>query len=159
MDPKAKKETLRMLSNGMYVVTSRNGGNYGAATITWLSQASFKPPLIMAAVRTESNLFECMSKSRVAGVNIIGFDQQEIAQKFLSTTQHSPGVINDEPYRDGKTSVPILVNVPAYMECEVREIHEGLGDHAVVVLEVVEAGLREHVRPLTVADSPWEYGG
>jgi hypothetical protein len=30
---------------------------------------------------------------------------------------------------------------------------------AVVVLEVVEAGLRDRVRPLTIADSPWEYGG
>jgi len=28
-----------------------------------------------------------------------------------------------------------------------------------VVLEVLEAGCREQVRPLTIADSPWEYGG
>jgi hypothetical protein len=34
-----------------------------------------------------------------------------------------------------------------------------LGDHAVVVMEVVEAECRGDVRPLTVAASPWEYGG
>jgi hypothetical protein len=28
-----------------------------------------------------------------------------------------------------------------------------------VILRVVEAELREKVRPLTIAETPWEYGG
>ncbi len=36
MDPKAKKETLRLLTNGVYVLTSRNGDDYGVATIRFL---------------------------------------------------------------------------------------------------------------------------
>lgn len=51
MNPKIKRKTLRMLSNGMYVITSSSGERYGAATVTWVSQASFKPPLVMAADR------------------------------------------------------------------------------------------------------------
>ena len=39
-----------MLSHGVYVLTSRSEDRYGAATVTWVSQASFKPPLVMAAV-------------------------------------------------------------------------------------------------------------
>ncbi|MCI3952948.1 MAG: hypothetical protein K0R53_2446, partial [Burkholderiales bacterium] len=37
-----------MLSHGVYVLTSRSAERYGAATVTWVSQASFKPPLLMA---------------------------------------------------------------------------------------------------------------
>jgi flavin reductase (DIM6/NTAB) family NADH-FMN oxidoreductase RutF len=33
------------------------------------------------------------------------------------------------------------------------------GDHAIVLLEVVNAEIRREVNPLTVADSPWKYGG
>lgn len=33
------------------------------------------------------------------------------------------------------------------------------GDHAVVVLEVVAAERHGDLQPLTVAASPWEYGG
>ena len=33
------------------------------------------------------------------------------------------------------------------------------GDHAVVILRVVEAECGYDVRPLTVAETPWQYGG
>jgi hypothetical protein len=33
------------------------------------------------------------------------------------------------------------------------------GDHALVILEAVEAECREQVRPLTIAQTPWHYGG
>lgn len=143
----------------MYIMTSRSGDRYGAATVTWLSQASFKPPLIMAAVRRDSNVFQCLSQSGIAAINILGHNQQDIAQKFFSPTLPTSGSINGEPFMDGKTLAPILLNIPAYVECEVRKILDDAGDHAVVLLEVVEAGFREQVRPLTIAESPWEYGG
>lgn len=159
MDPKKKKSALRLLSNGMYVITSRNGECFGAATVTWVSQASFQPPLVMAAVRRDSNVFQCLSASRVAALHILGHDQQELAQKFFAPTRASNGSLNGEPFVDGKTAAPILPRVPAYLECRVRQILNGEGDHAVVILEVVEAECGEPVRPLTIADSPWHYGG
>ncbi len=159
MDPKAKQKALRMLSNGMYVVTSRSGDRFGGATFTWLSQASFKPLLIMAAVRRDSSLFKCMSESRVLALNILGYDQRDIAQKFFATTECGQGVMNGEPFVEGKTSAPILKNVPAFLECQVQKIVDITGVHARVIMEVVEAGFRNHARPLTIAESPWEYGG
>lgn len=159
MDVKARKKTLRMLSNCMYVITSRNGDRYGAATVTWVSQASFKPPLIMAAVRPDSNVFRCMTESRVAVLHILGRDQVDIAQKFFAPTRVEAGTINGEPFTEGKTLAPVLLNAPAYLECTVHRIIDNGGDHAVVIMEAVEAECRHHVRPLTIADSPWEYGG
>ncbi|MGH2566810.1 MAG: flavin reductase family protein [Bacteroidota bacterium] len=162
MDPKVKQKVLRMISNGMYVITSRHEERVGAATVTWLSQASFKPPLIMAAVRQDSNVFECLSQSRVASVQILASHQQDIARKFLATTQANSGMINGEPYVDGKTKSPILVNAPAFIECSVRQIVDEGGDHAVVILEVLEAEIHPDavgVKPLLIAESPWRYGG
>ena len=45
MDPKVRRKTLRMFSNGVYIITSGGGDRYGGATVTWVSQASFHPPL------------------------------------------------------------------------------------------------------------------
>ena len=56
-------------------------------------------------------------------------------------------------------AAPVLAALPAHVECRVGQIVDSGGDHALVILEVVEAQCREQVRPLTVADSPWEYGG
>ncbi len=37
MDAQTRKKTLRMLSNGVYVLTARREDRYGAATVTWVS--------------------------------------------------------------------------------------------------------------------------
>jgi flavin reductase (DIM6/NTAB) family NADH-FMN oxidoreductase RutF len=159
MDTTARRKTLRMLSNGLYVMTSRHGERYGAATVTWVSQASFTPPLLMAAVRKESNVFACLSHSGIVALHILGREQQDMARRFFAPTQAGNGGLNGEPVREGITSAPVLANAPAYMECRVRRILDDLGDHALIVLEVVEAACRQQVEPLTIAASPWEYGG
>src|SRR5258706_9088095 len=158
MDPNVRKQTLRMLSNGIYSVTSASGDRYGAATVTWLSQASFKPPLVMAAIRPDSNVFKCMSESGVAAVHVLDLCQLDVAQKFFSPTTVVDHTIHGEPFEPGMTRAPILRNARAHVECVVRHSLT-LGDHAVVVMEVVEAECRGEVRPMTVAASPWHYGG
>ena len=102
MDAKAKKDTLRLLTNGIYVLTSRNGDDYGVATVTWVSQVSFQPPLVMAALRKDGNVFRCLRASGVAVLHIVGAEQQDLAQKFFSTTNESDGLLNGEPFTEGK---------------------------------------------------------
>lgn len=159
MDVMTRRHTLRLLTNGMYIMTSRHGDQFGAATITWLSQASFKPPLLMAAVRPESNVFRCLAGSRVAAIHVLGVDQQEIALKFFAPTREDGGQINDEPFADGITGAPILTRLGAWVECRVLWLVETGGDHALVIMEVVDAQCRESVEPLSIAASPWVYGG
>ena len=158
MDPATRKRTLRLMSNGMYVMTSSHGDHHGAATLTWLSQASFKPPLVMAAVRPTSNVFKCLAESGVAAIHILDAGQQDLAQRFFCPTCVVDDTINGEPFTPGVTRAPILKNARAHVECEVRHIFDR-GDHAVVVMEVIDAQCDGEVHPLTVAESPWEYGG
>ena len=54
---------LRLLSNGIYVLTSRTSDRYGVATVTWLSQASFKSPMIMRRSAPEQRLPSASSKA------------------------------------------------------------------------------------------------
>jgi flavin reductase (DIM6/NTAB) family NADH-FMN oxidoreductase RutF len=159
MDLKKKQKALRLISNGMYIITSRAGAKYGAATVTWLSQASFKPPLIMAAIRPESSVFACLSESRHVAIHILGSHQQEIARKFLASTDVKDSLMNGEPFTEGTTSAPILKNISSYIECNVRQIVNDGGDHALVIMEAVHAEHAGDFKPLIVAESPWKYGG
>jgi flavin reductase (DIM6/NTAB) family NADH-FMN oxidoreductase RutF len=160
MDPKTRQKALRLLTNGVYVMTSRSGEKFGAATVTWVSQAGFKPPLLMVALRKDGNVLECATESRQAVLHILDKRQANIAQKFFVSANESSGLLNGEPYAQGKkTSAPVLANLHAYLECEVREIMQEHGDHAIAILEVVNAEVPKDITPLTVADSPWEYGG
>jgi flavin reductase (DIM6/NTAB) family NADH-FMN oxidoreductase RutF len=159
VDTKIRQKALRLLSNGVYVLTSRSADRYGAATVTWVSQASFKPPLIMAAVRRESNVFKCLAESRYAVLHVLGDRQQDIARRFFFPTHAVCGTINGEAFMEGRTAAPVLPNLPAHIECELERIVDTEGDHAVVILRAVEADCRDKVRPLTMADTPWKYGG
>jgi flavin reductase (DIM6/NTAB) family NADH-FMN oxidoreductase RutF len=159
MDPKIKQKVLRLLTNGMYILTSRSAEAFGAATITWVSQASFKPPLLMVALRKDGSAFQCVVESRTAVLHVLDSSQQDIAQKFFAATEESHGSLNGEPYSEGTIGAPVLGNLGAYLECKALEILEKHGDHAIVALEVVNAVLRRHVEPLTVSGSPWQYGG
>jgi flavin reductase (DIM6/NTAB) family NADH-FMN oxidoreductase RutF len=159
MDAKAKKDTLRLITNGIYVLASRNGADYGVATVTWVSQVSFQPPLVMAALRKDGNVFRCLGASGVAVLHIVGADQQDLAQKFFSATKESNGLLNGEPFVEGKTFAPVLKNLGAYLECKLVDTCEDYGDHAIVILEVVEAANPGPMEPLVVINSPWKYGG
>ena len=160
MDPKTKQKTLRLLANGIYVMTSRGAEKIGAATVTWVSQASFKPPLVMAALRKDGTVLECLIESRRAVLHVLDKQQAALAQTFFAAVNVSGAKLNGEAYTDGsKTGAPVLDSAFAYLECEVREVIDQHGDHAIVLLEVVNAEIRKDVDPLTVADSPWKYGG
>jgi flavin reductase (DIM6/NTAB) family NADH-FMN oxidoreductase RutF len=159
MDPKIKQKVLRLLTNGMYILTSRAGERFGAATITWVSQSSFKPPLLMVALRKDGSAFQCVVESRAAVLHVLDSSQRAIAQKFFAATEESQGLLNGEPYSEGTFGGPVLQNLGAYLECKSLEILQKHGDHAIVVLEVLDAVLRKDVEPLTVTGSPWQYGG
>jgi flavin reductase (DIM6/NTAB) family NADH-FMN oxidoreductase RutF len=159
MDPKTKQKVLRLLTNGMYILTSRSADRFGAGTITWVSQASFKPPLLMVALRKDGSAFQCVVESRAAALHILSSDQQAIAQKFFAATVESQGLLNGEPYFEGPTGIPILENLGAYVVCKALDIVATHGDHAIVVFEVLDAIIRKDVEPLTVTGSPWQYGG
>jgi len=46
MDEDAKKTALRMIPYGLYVLTAEDEDqNISTATVNWVTQASFKPPL------------------------------------------------------------------------------------------------------------------
>ena len=159
MDSKTKQKVLRLLTNGMYILTSRGAKGFGAATVTWVSQASFKPPLLMVALRKDGSAFQCVVESRTAVLHVLDCGQRDIAQKFFAATEESHGLLNSEPYSEGTIGAPVLENLGAYLECKALEILERHGDHAIVVFEVLNAVLRNDIDPLTVTGSPWQYGG
>jgi len=58
MDQDAKKTALRMIPYGIYVLTADDGkGNVAAATVNWVTQTAFAPPLVVVGVKTDSGAY------------------------------------------------------------------------------------------------------
>ncbi len=159
IDPQAKKVALRKIPHGLYVVGVRLDSQVNAFTGSWLTQVSFTPPLVALGVKRDSHSFAMLQEGRVFSVNILGKDQKAIAEHFVKPA----GVVGEKlrgiPHRSGKTGAPLLDEAIAFLECEVREIAGGSGDHAVVIGEVIDAGVRKDEPALTLLDTGWHYGG
>ncbi len=140
MDSEAKKTTLRMIPYGLYVLTASAGDEIGAATVNWVTQASFEPPLVVVGVKIDSETYRLLSSSGAFALNVLGKGQNELATTFFKPTVREGDTLNGELFRPGVTESPILASTPAYAECRVVERLER-GDHAIVVGEVVEAGV------------------
>lgn len=143
MDPTAKKTTLRMIPYGLYVLTAENArGEVAAATVNWVTQASFEPPLVVVGVKTDSNAHALVQETRAFALNVLGKGQQSLASAFFKPAVREGDRISGEPYERGTTGSPLLLNVPAAFECRVTDLVTR-GDHSVVIGEVVNAVLRQ----------------
>lgn len=159
MDMQAKKIALRKIPHGVYIVGTKQDTQLNAFTATWFTQVSFTPPLVALGVRRDSHSFAMIQHSRVFSVNLLGKDQKPLAEHFVKPAAEGEDKLKDIRYRVGATGTPLLEDAIAYVECKVRELANAEGDHAVVIAEVVEAGVRQEGPALTLADTGWHYGG
>jgi flavin reductase (DIM6/NTAB) family NADH-FMN oxidoreductase RutF len=141
MNADAKKTVLRMIPYGIYILTADDGkGNVAAATVNWVTQSAFAPPLVVAAVKADSGAYKVVKDAQVFALNMLGKAQKGVAFTFFKPTQVSEGKLSGQSYRKGTTGAPILVDALGAVECRVTAVVEQ-GDHHIVVGEVVEAHL------------------
>ena len=141
MDANAKKTVLRMIPYGLYVLTAQGrDGSVAAATVNWVTQASFTPPLVAVGVKADSGAHAVIKDARAFALNVLGKAQGPMAFTFFKPAVREGDRISGEPFRAGSTGAPILVNAPAFIECRVTDTVER-GDHSLFVGEVVDVGL------------------
>jgi flavin reductase (DIM6/NTAB) family NADH-FMN oxidoreductase RutF len=139
MDADAKKTALRMIPYGLYVLTTDDGkGTISAATVNWVTQASFAPPLVAVGVKADSHGRQALGDGSFFALCMLGKDQKDVAYTFFKPTVVEGGKLSGQPYHAGTTGVPILDNAIAAIEFRVTTIVEA-GDHHVVIAEAVEA--------------------
>ena len=160
MDPQAKKTALRKMPHGVYIIGVKQDQHVNAFTGTWITQCSFAPPRVALGVKKGTLSHEMITRGKVFTVNILGKDQKALAEHFVKPAEgHADVKLAGVAHRPGTTGAPILTEAIAYFECEVREIANQDGDHAVVIGEVVDAGVTHDVDALTLKDTGWHYGG
>jgi flavin reductase (DIM6/NTAB) family NADH-FMN oxidoreductase RutF len=150
---------LRMLTYGCYVVSAVNADDTPhASTVSWVSQASFKPPLVMAAVQSDGPLAEAIETSEQFAVNVMADTQVELAQQYIRHATYEPP--DPEDFELGKdVGVPVLKLAPSYVECQLVGKLTG-GDHTIFVGRVGGGEVRDDdANPLMLADTPWVYAG
>ena len=141
MDADQKKTALRMIPYGLYVLTGEgNDGKIAAATVNWVTQTAFEPPLVVVGVKADSGAHSIIKESGTFALNILGKDQKGQAFTFFKPLEREGNTIGGEPFRKGSFGAPILEKTPAFVECQLVDTIEK-GDHSIFVGEVKDAGV------------------
>ena len=142
MDANAKKTALRMIPYGLFVLTAAGKeGRMTAATINWVTQASFTPPLVAIGVKGDSQTHALIEESKAFVLNVIAKGDTNMAYTFFKPAAVAGNTIGGEPFTLGAVvKAPVLEKAPAHLECRVVDAVKH-GDHTLFVGEVVEAGL------------------
>ena len=158
MDENAKKKALLMIPYGLFVLGARNGDKQTVATVNWLTQASFKPPLVVVGIKADSTAHALVKESGVFTLSMLAAGQKSIGTAFFKHVEPKDGKFGNYAFEAGKNGAPIISEAPAVVECKVVGFHE-LGDHSVVIGEVTEGHLKREAEPLTLKECGFNYGG
>jgi flavin reductase (DIM6/NTAB) family NADH-FMN oxidoreductase RutF len=158
MDEKAKKQALLMIPYGLFVLGAAHDGKATAATVNWVTQASFNPPLVAVGIKKDSGSHAMVKESKLFALSILSSGQKAIAGAFFRHVEPKDGKFGDYSFQSGANGAPIITDAPASVECEVVGFYE-LGDHSVVVGKVTEAHINRDAEALTMKETGWNYGG
>src|SRR5213083_2324568 len=79
MDEAAKKTVLRHFPYGLYALTVRHDGEEHGMTASWVTQASFEPPMVAVAVENTSKTIAMIRDAHHFAVNLLQQGQRELA--------------------------------------------------------------------------------
>jgi flavin reductase (DIM6/NTAB) family NADH-FMN oxidoreductase RutF len=145
MDASAKKTALRMIPYGLFVLAAETkDGRVSAATVNWVTQASFEPPLVVVGVKADSAGHGIIKDAGAFALSVLGKGQQGEAFAFFKPAQRDGDKIGGHVFTVGSTGSPILQSAPAHVECKLVGTVEK-GDHSVFVGEVVGAGVKNDI--------------
>ena len=145
-------DVLAKIPYGVSVVTLGRGGVQveNGLTISWLSQVSFEPPLLLVAVDKLHYSVDLLRSTKNFCVNLLGDDQAALAGRFARQATTGDDKLADVAQRPADSGAAILTDAIAYFDCEVTSMMEA-GDHMLVVGRIEDAAVLRERAPLTSA--------
>jgi flavin reductase (DIM6/NTAB) family NADH-FMN oxidoreductase RutF len=145
-------DVLAKIPYGVSVVTLGRGGAKveNGLTISWLSQVSFDPPMLMIAVDKLHYSVDLLRSTKNFCVNLLADDQAGLAGRFAKQATTGEDKLAEVAQRPADSGAAILTDAVAYFDCEVANIVEA-GDHLLVLGRVEDAGLLRDRPSLTSA--------
>ncbi len=161
MDPRIKKQVLRLFTYGMYAVTAHADSGDGVFLANWLSQCSFDPPLLMLSIERDSHTLSLIRASGLFAVHVLATGQRELAGMLGKSSRSQPNKLSKVHWHPSPvTGCPILEDTLGYVECRVRgELPSG--DSIIVVGEVIVAQIQSEgeLSPLTMQETGFKHYG
>jgi flavin reductase (DIM6/NTAB) family NADH-FMN oxidoreductase RutF len=151
MTSEALRSAMRNFATGVCVATTYSedgvGRRHDAVTINSLTSVSLEPPLVAMCLRRDSGFLHDLLATKSWAVSILHGASDRIARAFAADRQTRAGALDDLPAAPGSQTGALVLETASWLECVLWD-HFELGDHTMVVGEVVAAGVHDREAPL-----------
>jgi flavin reductase (DIM6/NTAB) family NADH-FMN oxidoreductase RutF len=141
------RSVMRRLAGGVSIITAGRDDDIAGMTVTSLTSLSATPPRLLVSINKFASSFALIERYRLFGVNILGSDQHEIADRFSNGMLKGRQRFAGADWLCGMSGIPLLANSLATVECEVEEIIER-HSHGIIVGSLLSFKLSHRVSGL-----------
>ncbi len=147
---RAIEQVVEKFTYGIYLLTCRYREVNHGMIVSWVSQISYDPPLLVTCVKKTRRILPVLEETGHFALHVLENTQKVILSSFKhpDPTERFSGL----SYQILPTGVPVLTNVLGYVECEIKEKYTP-GDHVLVIGEILSGeSFKDDGDPLTCYD-------
>jgi len=149
-----------MIPNALALIGARSGDEWNAMTASWITQVSMEPVSIAVSIEKKALTHRLVGEGGAFSVNLWSPEDARVFVKFSKPATKVGMRLNDRPFREGTTGVPVFEASVAWVEAAVVDAVD-VGTHTLFIGEVVAAGKDASYqgRAASMADTRMKYGG
>jgi flavin reductase (DIM6/NTAB) family NADH-FMN oxidoreductase RutF len=145
------RTAMRNFATGVCVVTTyldgAGGRHHDAVTVNSLTSVSLDPPIVSMCLRLDSGFLGDLLATEVWAVSILDVSATDIARSFAKNRDTRASSMCTLSASPGERTGALVLDAPAWLECGLRQ-HFEIGDHALVIGNVLATGIQERRPPL-----------
>ena len=149
-------DALASLTTGLYLLTTGTVDEPSGMIVSWVSQVSYEPPLVLVAVRKNRYLHDIIQRSGYFGINVIERGQADFLP-FFKNTPRLEKFKNLELFKVD-TGAPLAREALAWLDCGLVEAINP-GDHTLFLGRVEQGRRLKNTPPMTSQDYDHAYSG
>jgi len=161
---------LDYMPYGLYIIGSKMDSECNGMMADWVMQVSFDPQMLAVAVENDAQTLQNIRSIGYFTLNFLSQEERSMrlaatfGQPFRGSKIGGPGArgvhrkLEEGDYVPSNTGCPILHSAMAWLECRSAD-YVPVGDHTLVISEVVEGHLVRPEEPLTGTFTGWSYSG
>ncbi len=153
---KSWQQILGKMANGIYVLTTCHKDEINGMIVSWVSQISYDPPLVMIAIHPNRYSHHLVEKSGVFALHLIARNQFDFLGRFKGPVPSSK--FDSIQWNKGETGCPVFEDCIGYIECEVAEVIKP-GNHTLFIGEIKNGQFFSREDPMSTLDYSGTYVG
>jgi flavin reductase (DIM6/NTAB) family NADH-FMN oxidoreductase RutF len=135
----------------LWIITAADGQRRGGLVATFVASASIVPemPRIVVGISKRHETWKLIEAAGAFAAHLVDESQQELVWRFGSQSSRDHDKFAGIVSHTAKTGSPILVGVPAWLDCRV-ESRMDTGDRTIYLAEVVDGDNSSDAKPMTL---------